>query len=68
MVSDKDPERLRYVASLGLRPGVTFEVTAKQPFRGPVSVRIGGHVPRDQVVGHELAQSLYCAVMEQEAG
>ncbi|HEX9581554.1 MAG TPA: metal-dependent transcriptional regulator [Gemmatimonadales bacterium] len=68
MVSDEDPERLRFVASLGLRPGVAFEVIGRQPFRGPVSVRIGGHVPRDQVVGYELAQWLFCAVTEQEAG
>jgi DtxR family Mn-dependent transcriptional regulator len=68
MVSDEDAERLRFVASLGLRPGVAFEVTARQPFRGPVSVRINGHVPRDQVVGHELARSLFCAVTEKEAG
>jgi DtxR family Mn-dependent transcriptional regulator len=68
MVSDKDPELLRYVASLGFRPGVSFEVMARQPFRGPVAVRIGGHVPRDQMIGYELAQSLYCAVTEKEAG
>lgn len=68
MVSDEDAERLRFVGSLGLRPGVTFEVTARQPFRGPVSVRIGGHVPRDQVIGFELAQALYCVAVEKEAG
>jgi DtxR family Mn-dependent transcriptional regulator len=67
-VSDRDPELLRFVASLGLRPGVSFEVMARQPFRGPVAVRIAGHVPRDQVIGYELAQGLLCAVLEKEAG
>ncbi|HWP36477.1 MAG TPA: metal-dependent transcriptional regulator [Gemmatimonadales bacterium] len=67
-VSDRDPELLRFVASLGLRPGVAFEVMARQPFRGPVAVRISGHVPRDQVIGYELARGLFCAVLGKEAG
>lgn len=67
-VSDRDPALLRFVASLGLRPGVSFEIMARQPFRGPVAVRIGGHVPRDQMIGHELAQGLLCAVIAKEAG
>jgi DtxR family Mn-dependent transcriptional regulator len=62
MVSDKDSERLRYIASLGLRPGTVFEVAARQPFNGPVTIRLkqepleGG----EQVIGHELARSLLC--------
>src|SRR5713101_359425 len=40
MVSDKDPERLRYLATLGLKPGATFEVVSRQPFRGPIALRI----------------------------
>jgi DtxR family Mn-dependent transcriptional regulator len=63
MVSDKDSERLRYIASLGLRPGTGFEVTARQPFSGPVTIRLMQE-PRDgrseQVIGHELARSLLC--------
>lgn len=68
MVSDKDPELLRYVASLGLRPGVSFEVAARQPFRGPVTIRLLGAAPREQVIGHELAASLHCEVVPKEAG
>lgn len=68
LVSDKDPELLRYVASLGLRVGVSFEVTARQPFRGPVTLRLLGPVSRDQVIGHELAAALFCDVVPKEAG
>jgi len=68
MVSDKDPERLRYVASLGLKPGVTFEVMGRQPFRGPITISIMSASSREQVVGYELACSLLCAVVEPGAG
>lgn len=67
MVSDEDPERLRFIASLGLRPGVAFRVVGRQPFRGPVTIRVAGS-SRDQVVGYELARGLYCTVVPQEVG
>ncbi len=66
MVSDKDPARLRFIASLGLKPGVTFEVKARQPFRGPTTVRTVGPPAREQVIGHELAEMLLCAVVAPE--
>jgi DtxR family Mn-dependent transcriptional regulator len=68
MVSDKDPDRLRYLASLGLKPGATFQVLSRQPFRGPVAIRLAGATPRDQIVGHELAETLRCSVVEEEVG
>ncbi len=67
MVSDEDPERLRFIASLGLRPGVTFRVVGRQPFHGPVTIRVMGS-SRDQVVGYELARGLYCMIVPQEVG
>jgi DtxR family Mn-dependent transcriptional regulator len=68
MVSDKDPARLRFVASLGLKPGVTFEVLGRQPFQGPTTIRTIGPGAKEQVIGHELAQSLQCAVVAPEVG
>jgi DtxR family Mn-dependent transcriptional regulator len=62
MVSDKDPDRLRYLASLGLKLGATFKVLSRQPFMGPVAIRLSGSIPRDQVIGHELATMLLCSV------
>lgn len=67
-VSDKDPELLRYLASLGLKPGVSIEVGVRQPFRGPLAVRVGGPTPRELVLGHDLAAALFCEIVTKEAG
>jgi DtxR family Mn-dependent transcriptional regulator len=57
-VCDQHPERLRYLADLGLVPGANLEVIASAPFDGPVSVRIGGMVhPLDR----RLAREIYVA-------
>lgn len=68
MVSDKDPDLLRYIASLGLRLGSVFRVVDRQPFRGPVTISVegseGGGGSEPQVIGYELARSLNCAVTE----
>ncbi len=68
MVDDRDAEWLRYLGSLGLRLGVVFEVVGRQPFRGPVTIRLSGNPPREQVVGYELAESLGCAIRGHEVG
>ena len=65
MVSDQDPERLRFLASLGLKPGTRFTVLARQPFHGPVTLRVEGADQREQVVGFELANSLACTTAEE---
>lgn len=68
MVSDKDPELLRYLASLDLKPGVAFDVLSRAPFRGPIMVRLSGEHPKDHLIGHELARSLFCEVIARQAG
>jgi DtxR family Mn-dependent transcriptional regulator len=68
MVSDRDPDLLRYIASLGLKVGVAFEVIGRQPFKGPVTIRLPGNPPKDQAVGHELARALQCWELEGEVG
>ncbi|MBI3967224.1 MAG: metal-dependent transcriptional regulator [Chloroflexi bacterium] len=40
-VSDRDPAFLRYLASLGLYPGVTITLRERAPFRGPLFVLVG---------------------------
>jgi DtxR family Mn-dependent transcriptional regulator len=67
-VSDRDPEMLRYLASLGLKPGVTLEVGARQPFRGPLTLRLLSLPPKEVIIGRELASVLYCEVKPKEAG
>jgi DtxR family transcriptional regulator, Mn-dependent transcriptional regulator len=57
-VNESQPERLRYIASLGLRPGVIVTVTDRQPFGGPLTVESGGE---RLIIGRELGQVLLCA-------
>ena len=56
------PERLRYIASIGLRPGVLVTVLDRQPFQGPITITVGGQT---HAIGHELAQVVRCAADEQ---
>lgn len=51
-------DRLRYFADHGLVPGAAVQVTARQPFGGPTTVRT---VEGDQLLGAELAGILLCA-------
>ena len=39
-VSDEDPEMLRYLAERGIALGEALEVLARQPFDGPLTVRM----------------------------
>jgi DtxR family Mn-dependent transcriptional regulator len=39
-VGDRDPERLRYLAELGVTPGADVRVVARAPFGGPITLRI----------------------------
>lgn len=55
-VRTHDPERLRYFTTLGLMPGVKFEILGRAPFNGPMRLRIGRE---EIVIGAELAQSLW---------
>nr|MBA3416413.1 ferrous iron transport protein A [Chloroflexia bacterium] len=58
-----DPERLRYLAGLGIRPGVTVAVLEVLPFDGPLRVRVG--VGGDEcMVGRPLAAAVYVAGSE----
>ena len=65
MIGDADPERLRFIASLGLRPGVEFRLLARQPFNGPVTIQLDDD--RQEVIGFALASSLHCEQLEGSA-
>ena len=41
-VSDRSREKLRYLVSLGLVPGARVTVLTRAPFRGPITVDVGG--------------------------
>ncbi len=55
-VRTHQPEKLQYLASLGLTPGTTFEILGRAPFNGPMRLRIGRE---EVVVGYELMKSLW---------
>jgi DtxR family Mn-dependent transcriptional regulator len=54
-VSDADPAMLRWLAERHVRPGDAVEVITKQPFGGPLTVRVGDH---EIVLGGGLAAAM----------
>ncbi|MDQ3223080.1 MAG: ferrous iron transport protein A [Gemmatimonadota bacterium] len=55
---ESQPERLRYIGSLGLRPGVRVTVVDRQPIDDLVTIEVG---TERQVIGRELGHALLCA-------
>lgn len=55
-VRTHEPEKLQYIASLGLLPGTLFEILGRAPFNGPMRLRIGRE---EVVIGYELMKSLW---------
>jgi len=59
-VMDKDAERLRYLAELGIRPGALVRILERAPFDGPITLgvgRTGCGVTR--VIGPALAEQVF---------
>jgi DtxR family Mn-dependent transcriptional regulator len=56
-VHESQPERLRYIASLGLVPGARVTVVDRQPFDDLVTIQVGSE---RHVVGRELSLALHC--------
>ncbi len=54
-VSDSDPEMLRYLAELGIRPGIELVVNRREPFDGPIYVGVAG---TEHALGGELARAM----------
>jgi DtxR family Mn-dependent transcriptional regulator len=61
-VSDSDPDMLRYLADRGIVPGAALEVVERQPFGGPLFVRIGDAV---HPLGGELARAIRVQVSDE---
>lgn len=58
-VSDRDPEQLRYLGSLGLVPGQRLELRERLPFEGPIRLLIGEH---EHLIGAPLARIVHVVV------
>jgi DtxR family transcriptional regulator, Mn-dependent transcriptional regulator len=60
-VSESQPELLRHIASLGLRPGVQVTVIDREPIDELVTIDVGGD---RHVIGRELGRVLQCTSEE----
>jgi DtxR family transcriptional regulator, Mn-dependent transcriptional regulator len=58
-VSDENADRLRYLAELGIVPGATVRIIAREPFEGPIALRVGETA---RTIGTELASQILVAV------
>jgi DtxR family Mn-dependent transcriptional regulator len=54
-VSDRDPDQLEYLGSLGLYPGATVELIERLPFDGPLRITVGN---QEAVIGPPLARQV----------
>lgn len=59
-VYDRDSAALRYLAGLGIQPGVRLDVVRRQPFGGPLWVRVGGI---DHALGDPLTHLVHGRVV-----
>ena len=60
-VSDRDPEVLRHLASIGLHPGTEILIEKKDPFGGPVWIKVG---KRRHALGGEITTKVYVSRKE----
>lgn len=60
-VSDRDPEVLRHLAKIGLQPGTEIVIERKDPYGGPVWVKVG---KRRHAVGTELTTKVYVSKVQ----
>ena len=54
-VSDRDPEQLRYLGGLGLRPGIPVVILERLPFEGPIRIGVGD---AEHIIGRPLAAAV----------
>jgi DtxR family transcriptional regulator, Mn-dependent transcriptional regulator len=57
-VPDDQPEALRWLDSIGLRPGVKVEITGRGPVEGPLFVRVDG-TGEPHAFSRTLAESIW---------
>jgi DtxR family Mn-dependent transcriptional regulator len=55
LISDTEPEMLRFLGERGIVPGARLELVERQPFDGPLFVRVGKDV---HVLGATLARAM----------
>ncbi|MCC6313243.1 MAG: metal-dependent transcriptional regulator [Thermomicrobiales bacterium] len=61
-VSDRDPDKLRFLGEMGVRPGAEIAVVERFPFDGPLRIRIGG---AEHLIGPGVAAMVNVAPPEE---
>lgn len=62
-VANQQPAVLRYLASLGIRPGMQLDVVGRAPFEGPLTLKVGR---RTEALAHDLASSIYVTLENED--
>ncbi len=57
-----DPEVVKFLDTLGLRPGVRVEVREKHPFDGPLVLSVGG---KKRTIGEKVASQIFVRVTKE---
>jgi DtxR family Mn-dependent transcriptional regulator len=55
-----DPEVVKFLDTLGLRPGVEVEVREKHPFDGPLVLRVEG---MERTIGEKVASQIFVRIV-----
>jgi DtxR family transcriptional regulator, Mn-dependent transcriptional regulator len=55
-VGDRDGERLRYLANLGMSIGSEVELVSRAPYDGPITLKVDG---KRRIIGPELARHIF---------
>jgi DtxR family Mn-dependent transcriptional regulator len=56
-----DPDQLRYLGQLGLKPGRRFHLLGRAPFSGPLQIDLG---TEELVLGYKLASAIWVEIEE----
>jgi DtxR family Mn-dependent transcriptional regulator len=59
----RDPNRLQYIAALGLVPGTELEVIHVAPFDGPMQLKVNNEY---RIIGHNLAELIRVQELDSE--
>jgi len=57
----REPDRLQYIAALGLVPGTELEVIHVAPFDGPMQLKVNNEY---RIIGHNLAELIRVRVID----
>jgi DtxR family Mn-dependent transcriptional regulator len=60
-VSDRNAERLRYLAELGILPGAIVRLVSRDPFNGPIALEVASE---NRTIGAELASQILVASLD----